>query len=418
MVNDSFGALQQGRTAYYYDYQPPAFAWFLGFVDKFLPVPSTILALNLALIEAGIYLVLLSLIPNVPRASLATCAVMLFPVSLLGMGTLTRDTTGLGLFLVSVATAVAPNASTFKKFTIVSVLSFFNIALRENAPLSLVPIFLYIAILRPFKHLQQRFLDLVISMALLGITISCAFLVNISLTDEKTYVRQVPLIHHLLLLSEEVGLNLLPVETFPSFTLNELKVLRRTHANSSALYHYVWHAFYERNVPLCPRLNGRQLKELEKIFAQSLLNFPSQSLEVRVRSIAPLLTTVTDDLFGKKNPQLDHTAGLLSDPPGLSGFRAADHFSSYLRAMSVQFLPLTPSFYLALSALFLFSFSLRKFKVSREYWALWTSSFLHYASYLCLVSHWEFRWGLQSIVLSTLISVAIVVSWLSTKKYR
>ena len=234
--------------------------------------------------------------------------------------------------------------------------------------------------------------------------------------DEKVYFSQVPLNHHLAQLSVAVGENLFPLQQYPAVTLDELRKLNQRLPEPSQLYGFFFGVYYQRLENMFPRLASDDFDALRDASRQAVRNHFRESLSIRWHAIKNNLARPTPlgfgqygiprsarsveltDLYG--NDPMVLTLGLtdLSTsqlPVARSLFRGVAEFSK-------QYLPLGPNGYLLVALLGLIASRLAIGHLPRLEALLFTCALFHLTSVLLVVSHYEFRWGHQSIYLSVL----------------
>jgi hypothetical protein len=185
MTMDSFDQLREGREWFFTDSHPPAMAALWGIVDRIVPGPIGMLAIQSIAFIAGLYLIF-ARVMRPRRAALCACAVLLFPPVLAPMAAVWKDCLMAGFLLLGAALILDPRRS--RRLVGLAWLVAAT-AMRYNAPAATLPLLLLLFEWLPeqprtWKRVLARYG--VALGAWLAVTI-LAFGINAALTDRKMH---------------------------------------------------------------------------------------------------------------------------------------------------------------------------------------------------------------------------------------
>ncbi|MDD5308365.1 MAG: hypothetical protein PHU25_13675 [Deltaproteobacteria bacterium] len=411
MSNDSYGHLYQGRTGVYWDYQPPAISVLFGFLDRIHPGPALLLALDVCLCVWGACGIIFWLGAS-PAWSAALCALLFaYPPNSVILGMIWRDITGLGTFLVALwllilGTRAGRPWAKRACFTGSALFIFCGLLLRANAAASAWPCaaaLFFFVLSRPRAWPRRAAAAVGLGFVALLLAVPVAGGINSSVITHRVYSLQVPVNNHLARLSVRMQENLFPKERFPSLTLGDLRNLDRKYPLPDGLYQFLWTAYYDRSDARFPRLDEKGLEILKGKALKALVEHPAESLAIRTETMGYLLHAPPWSGFGTYgiNVRTLRKLGLKVDFE-TRGFKTARTCVDAVSAFSRLHLPLAPVWYVGACATALLAAFLATKRLWRVEALLVAAALLHLVSVILVVSHWEFRWGHQSIFLCSL----------------
>jgi hypothetical protein len=181
MTQDSFDHLKEARSGVYTDGHPPSIVALWRMIDKVIPGPFGMLALQLTAFQVGLYLIFRRTFSRT-AAAIAATVVLVFPPVMMPMAVVWKDCLMAGFLVLGIGGLLGARRSVKLGGLVALMLAS---AFRYNAFAATLPAVVLLFEWRPGMHWLRRYA--IALMAWLAITFT-AFTINAALTDKQMHV--------------------------------------------------------------------------------------------------------------------------------------------------------------------------------------------------------------------------------------
>jgi hypothetical protein len=418
MSNDSFGWLIRARSGEFNDIQSlgPTLLWQV--LDRIYPGPMLFVAFNIGLIVVSAAAVVGQLTSSRYLAACGVIMLLSYPPVLSILGVVWRDVTGLGITLATFAVVLALNREGGRSTTMVVVvalalITYGGTVFRDNHMAGALPFLVWAAWLLLRDRITRATVRLTVAASGALVVGTAITLAGMETTDrlatQRSWKEQASYNYVLARLSVHARKNLFPQELFPRVSLDVLE----SRLDERRPFIGFWRAYSRQNDSVFPRLeDAHAMAVLREAVVEAIAAYPWEYLSMRLGQSAQWLDFTRNYRGGIRTQGFSNLerfseqveVNFPTEKPGWSErlLQGIDDFSHpvYLN---------NPLYAISAAAMVLIlAWKAVPHSVRVGASLSLASGTLHYLGVIAAVAHFTFRYGHQTIALSTLTVVLVL----------